>query len=158
MTRLKTHIVAKGYSQVEGVDYTDTFAPVARLESVCTVLSVAASLDWEIHQFDVKTTFLHDELTGDIYMEQPEGRKEQGKESWVCKLQKLIYGLHQAGCCWYTHLYEEICKAGFTRVSMDHSVFVKQSSLGQAMVMVHVDDMAAAASNTQTLHETVQDL
>ena len=103
-------------------------------------------------------TILIVKLTEDIYMEHPEGRKEQGEESWVCKLQKSIYGLRQAGHCWYTCLYEEMCKAGFTRVSVDHSVFVKKSSLGQAMVMVHVDDMAAAASNTPTLHEMVQDL
>ena len=91
----------KGYSQVEGIDYTDTFALVACLESVWMVLSVTASLDWEIHQFDVKTTFLHGELTEDLYMEQPEGRKEKGKEIWVCKLHKSLYGLQQAGRCWY---------------------------------------------------------
>ena len=73
--------MAKGFSQIEGIDYTDTFAPVARLESVWTVLSITASLDWEIHQFDVKTAFLHGDLIEDIYMEQPEGRKEKGKET-----------------------------------------------------------------------------
>ena len=85
--------MAKGFSQIEGIDYTDTFAPVARLESVWTVLSITASLDWEIHQFDVKTAFLHGDLIEDIYMEQPKGRKEKGKETWVCKLQKSLYGL-----------------------------------------------------------------
>ena len=76
VTRHKTRIVAKGFSQIEGIDYTNTFALVTRLESVWTVLSIAASLDWEIYQFDVKTAFLHGDLTEDIYMEQPEGRKE----------------------------------------------------------------------------------
>jgi Reverse transcriptase (RNA-dependent DNA polymerase) len=158
VTRCKTRIVAKGYSQVDGIDYTDTFAPMARLESVRTVLSIVASLDWEIHQFDIKTAFLHGDLTEDLYMEQPEGRKEKGKETWVCKLHKSLYGLRQAGRCWYTRLYDEMCKAGFVRVSVDHSVFVKHSDSGHAMITVHVDDMAAAASNSATLQKTIQDL
>ena len=93
VSRHKTRIVAKGYSQIEGIDYTDTFSPIAHLESVRTVLDIAASLDWEIHQFDIKTAFLHGDLTEDIYMEQPEGRKVRGKETWVCKLHKSLYAL-----------------------------------------------------------------
>ena len=73
VSRRKVRVVAKGYSQVEGVDFTDTFAPVSRLESVRAVLALVASQDWEIHQFDVKTAFLHGELTEEIYMEQPDG-------------------------------------------------------------------------------------
>ena len=69
----KTRIVAKGYSQIEGIDYTNTFAPVACLESVQTVLGLAASMDWEIHQFDVKTALLHVNLTEEIFMEHPNG-------------------------------------------------------------------------------------
>ena len=115
-------------------------------------------MDWEIHQFDVKTAFLHGKLTEDIYMEQPEGWKEKGKETWVCKFQKSLYGLKQAGCCWYTRLYDEMCKAGFTRVSVDHSVFVKKDDQGSAMVTVHVNDMAATANNTVTLEHTIMAL
>ena len=94
--------MAKGFSQIKGIDYKETFAPAACLELVRTVLALAASMDWEINQFDIKTTFLHGELTEDIYMEQPKGRKVAGKETWVCKLQKLMYGLKQARRCWYT--------------------------------------------------------
>ena len=152
----KTRIVAKGFSQIEGIDYKETFTPVAHLESVRAVLSLAASMDWEINQFDVKTAFLHGELTEDIYMEQPEGQNEKGKEAWVCKLQKSSYGLKQAGRCWYTRLYDEMHKAGFTRASVDHSIFVKNDKYGSAMVTVHVDDMAAAADNVTTLQHTLK--
>ena len=158
VTRRKVRVVAKGYSQVEGVDYSDTFAPVARLESVRTVLGIAAILDWEIHQFDVKTAFLHGKLTEDIYMEQPEGRKEEGREDWVCKLHKSLYGLRQAGRCWYERLYGEMQKVGFTRVSVDHSVFVKRGPQGDAMVTIHVDDMAVATSNKHTMTSIYNDL
>ena len=158
VTRHNTWIIVKGYFQVEGVDYTDTFAPMGRLESILTVLSVVASLDWKIHQFDVKTAFLHGDLTEDLYMEQLEGRKEKGKETWVRKLRKSLYGLHQAGRCWYTQLYDEMCKAGFVCISVDHSVFVKHSDSGHMMITVHVNDMAVAASNSETLQKMVQDL
>ena len=120
-----------------------------------TVIGLAASMDWEIHQFDVKTAFLHGKLTEDIYMEQPEGRKAKGKETWVYKLQKSLYGLKQAGRCWYTRLYDEMCKTGFTRVSVNHSVFVEKDDQGSAMVTVHVDDMAATANNTVSLERTI---
>ena len=96
------------------IDYIDTFAPVSHLESVCAVLGIVASLNWEIHQFDVKTAFVHGELTEEILMEQPEGQKEKGTEDWVYKLQNSLYGLCQAGHCWYTCLYEELHHAGFT--------------------------------------------
>ena len=82
-------VVVRGYSQVEGIDYMDTFALAARLESVCIVLGLAASLDWESHQFNIKTAFLHGDLDEDIFMKQPEGHKAKGKESWVCKLNKV---------------------------------------------------------------------
>jgi Reverse transcriptase (RNA-dependent DNA polymerase) len=157
-TRCKVQVVSKGYSQVERVDYIDTFAPVARLESVRMVLSIAASLDWEIHQFDSKTAFLHGNLTEEIYMEQPDGRKAVGKEDWVCKLHKSLYGLRQTGCCWYERLCGEMTRVGFTRVSVDHSLFVKRSTLGDAMVTIHVDDMVVATSNQQTLAATFSDL
>ena len=154
VSRRKVRVVAKGYSQVEGLDYTDTFAPVSRLESVRTVLGIAASLDWEIHQFDVKTAFLHGNLTEEIYMEQPDGRKEKGKEDYVCKLHKSLYGLRQAGRCWYERLCSEMKKAGFERASVDHSVFTKCDSAGDAMVTVHVDDMAVATSNKEMMTNT----
>lgn len=147
-------MVAKGYSQVEGLDYTDTFAPVSRLEFVHVVLGIAASLDWEIHQFDVKTAFLHGNLAEEIYMEQPDGRKEKGKEDWVCKLHKSLYGLCQVGRCWYERLCSEMQKAGFKHASVDHSVFTKHSNAGDAMVAVHVDDMAVATSNKETMAAT----
>ena len=70
------------------------------MESMQTLLHVSASLDWEIHQLDVKTAFLHGNLEEEIYMEQPKGRKERGKEDWVFKLNKTLYGLKQAGRGW----------------------------------------------------------
>ena len=70
------------------------------MESTHAMLHIVALLDWEIHQMDVKTTFLHGKLEEEVYMEQPEGMKEQGKEDWVCYMHKMLYGLMQAVCAW----------------------------------------------------------
>src|SRR5882672_11410593 len=100
VVRNKVRVVAKGYSQVEGVDYTDTYALVSWMESMCMILHIGASLDWEMCQLDVKRAFLHGDLKEEIYMHQPEGQREPRKEDWVCHLNKTLYGLKQAGRGW----------------------------------------------------------
>ena len=89
----KACLVAKGYSQEEGIDYEETYSPVARYTSIRSVLAIANQLDLELHQMDVQTAFLNGELEEEIYMSQPEGYKEKGKENYVCKLNKSLYGL-----------------------------------------------------------------
>jgi hypothetical protein len=93
--RHKARLVAKGFSQVEGIDYNETFAPVAKMNSIRLVLALAASHKWEVHQMDVKSTFLHGDLKEEIYMEQPLGYI-QNDSSLVCRLKKSLYGLKQA--------------------------------------------------------------
>ncbi|CAM9883431.1 unnamed protein product [Heterosigma akashiwo] len=93
-----------GYSQVEGVDYTDTFSPVASSASLRTVLAIAANEDMDIHCMDIKTAFLPGKLDEDIYMKQPEGYGVPGMAHKVLKLKRLLYGLKQAPKCWYQNL------------------------------------------------------
>jgi len=112
----KVQVVAKGYSQIHRVDYTDTYAPVARMESMRTILHIGATLDWEINQLDIKTAFLNGDLEEEVYMEQPEGWKEAGKEDWVYQLNKMLYGLKQAGRGWSSRLHREMVNAGFQRL------------------------------------------
>ena len=101
MVRYKARLVAKGFSQVHGVDFNETFAPVAKFTTIRCILAIGAVMDLEIHQMDVKTAFLNGELEEDIYMEQPEGFVEQGKEHLVCKLKSSLYGLKQSPRAWY---------------------------------------------------------
>ena len=114
----KAQLVAKGYSQVQGLHYNETFAPIARLGSIRLVLAIAASKGWEVHQMDVKSAFLHGDLEGDIYMKQPEGYIEDS--SLVFKLGKSLYRLKQALREWYSKMDSflmsqkfEICKSDF---------------------------------------------
>ena len=94
--KYKSRLVAKGYSQVPGIDFGDIFSPVAKVTSIRLLLSVAAAFDFEVEQMDVKTTFLHGDLEEEIYMKQPEGFAVKGKKEIVCKLKKSLYGLKQS--------------------------------------------------------------
>ncbi len=101
IVRHKARLVAKGYFQVEGVDFNETFAAVAKFTTIRCMLTIGAAMDLEIHQMDVKTTFLNGELEEDIYMDQPQGFVQDGKEHLVCKLKKSLYGLKQSPRAWY---------------------------------------------------------
>ena len=90
----------KGFGQQKGIDFEDIFSPVVKMSSIHVVLGLTASLNLEIKQLDVKTTFLHSDLEEEIYMEQPEGFKVKGKENLVCKLKKSLYGLKHAPQQW----------------------------------------------------------
>ena len=95
IVKRKARLVVKGSNQKKGIDFDEIFSPVVKMTSIRTVLGLAASLDLELEQLDVKTTFLHGDLHEEIYMEQPEGFEEKGKEKFVCKLKKSLYGLKQ---------------------------------------------------------------
>jgi hypothetical protein len=88
--------VARGFSQVEGVDYDETFAPVARHTSIKTVIFIATEMGWKIHQMDVKNAFLNGLIEEEVYIEKPLGFEVHGRESHVCRLKKALYGLKQA--------------------------------------------------------------
>ena len=94
----KVRYVAKGYAQLPGIDFTKTTAPTAHLESFRSLLHLAATLQWDVQHFDIKMAFLHGVLPDDetAYMEQPPGFKVPGKEKWVMRLMKSIYGMRQA--------------------------------------------------------------
>jgi hypothetical protein len=154
----KVCVVAKGYSQVHGVDYTDTYTPVTQMESMCTILHIGATLDWEINQLDVKMVFLHGDLEEEVYMEQPEGQKELRKEDWVCQLNKTLYGLKQAGRGWSSRLHREMVNAGFQRLDIDHSIYIWTTKVGTSIMGVHFNDMATSATDTLTLEAIVRDL
>ena len=119
--RFKARFVAKGYSQVYGLEYVDTFLPVVKHYSLRTVLAIAAAKDLEMIQLDIKTAFLNGDLQEEIYMEQPEGFIIPGKETEVCKLLKSPYGLKQASRAWNQKFHAFIVKFGLTQSKADPS-------------------------------------
>ena len=96
IARLKAHLVAKGYAQTYGVDYSDTFSPVAKLTSIQLFISLTATHGWDLHQLDIKNVFLYGDLTKEVYMEKPPEFVAQGEIGRVCRLRKSLYGLKQS--------------------------------------------------------------
>ena len=93
--------MARVFSQKEGIDYDETFAPMARYTSIRTIIAIASAMGWKLHQMDVKTAFLNGIIEEEVYIEQPEGFIVHGKYSRVCKLRNALYGLKQAPPAWY---------------------------------------------------------
>src|SRR5467141_3857694 len=142
-----SYFPSEGFAQKPGIDYTDTYALVACMESTQVLLHIGMSLDWEIHQMDVKTAFLHGDLEEEVFVEQPKGMKEQGKEDWVCYMHKTLYGLMQAARAWNIHLHRAMLEIGYVRISADHCIYMRNTTSGSSIVAIHVDNMAVAASN-----------
>ena len=94
--RYKARLVAKGFTQTYGIDYTETFAPVAKLNTICVLLSLATNLDWPLYQLDVKNAFFNGELEEEVYTRLPPNFEEDKKSKIVCKLKKSLYGLKQS--------------------------------------------------------------
>jgi hypothetical protein len=94
--KFKAWLIAKGYAQQHGVDYTEVFAPMARMDTVRMIIALATQRSWHIYQLDVKSAFLHGELSEDLFVEQPKGYEQKGNEHKVYKLHKALYGLKQA--------------------------------------------------------------
>jgi hypothetical protein len=157
IVRKKARLVAQGFSQVPGVDYFDTYAPVARLSSIRTVLAIAARDDMELHQIDIKGAYLNGELTDDeiIYMRQPPGYASRDHPDHVCRLLKTLYGLKQAGRRWYQKLVHIlVTELGFTRCEVDQAVFFKRDENEKlSVVVVHVDDCTIAASSLELVED-----
>ena len=148
--RYKARLVAQGFSQVPGVDYFDTFAPVAKLAAIRSVLAMAAAEDLELHQIDIKGAYLNGELTDRevIFMQQPPGYHAPGSAHLVCRLRKTLYGLKQSGRRWYQRLVEiMLTHLGFSRCDVDQAVFFRREGKAIIVVLVHVDDCTIAATS-----------
>ncbi|KAG8501803.1 hypothetical protein CXB51_004715 [Gossypium anomalum] len=146
--KYKTRLVAKGYSQVPGVDFTDVFSPVVKHNSIRALLGIVAMHDLELEQLDVKTAFLHGELEEDIYMQQPEGFTVSEKEDYVCLLKKSLYGLKQSPRQWYKRFDSFMTSHDFKRSSFDSCVYFKKNNDGSFVyLLLYVDDMLIAAKD-----------
>lgn len=138
----KARLVAKGYSQEHGVDYTEVFAPVARLETVRMIIALAAQKGWKIFQLDVKSAFLHGELSEDVYVEQPRGYEKKGNEHLVYKLHKALYGLKQAPRAWFSRIEAHFIKEGFQKCPTEQTLFTKLGEGGKILIVcIYVDDL-----------------
>ncbi|KAK8696819.1 hypothetical protein V6N13_001944 [Hibiscus sabdariffa] len=147
----KGRLVAKGFRQIHGVDYDETFSPVAIIKSIRILLAVAALHDYEIWQMDVKTTFLNGKLEEDMYMTQLEGFVTPENAGKVCKLQRSIYGLKQASQNWNLRFNEAIQEIGFIRNEDEPCVYKKFSGSIVSFLILYVDDILIIGNDIPTL-------
>ena len=147
--RKKACLVAKGFSQVEGIDFDDIFSPVVRFETVRLMLTLAALENWHMLGIDVKTAFLYGELDEELYMEQPEGFKIKGQERKVLRLKRAIYGLKQAALQWWRTLDKSMHKLGFKHLLSNSGLFVIKNKRGEpeVIVIIYVDNAVFMGPN-----------
>ena len=156
--RYKARIVAKGYSQKEGVDYTETFAPVAKFSAIRALLSLCAFYDFELHQMDVTTAFLNGDLEQEIYMTQPEGFVDPTKPHYVCLLHHSLYGLKQAGRSWNEKIDTTLHGLGFSSLKSDSCVYIYGKARIVVYIALYVDDLLLASNSMQALTRLKADL
>ena len=157
IARYKARLVAQGFSQIGGVDYNDTYAPVAKLASSRTIIAMANCLGMELHQVDIKGAYLNGVLNEDevLYMQHPPGYKVPGAGTCVLRLVKTLYGLKQSGRRWYQKLRSIFLSLKFSQCRVDQAVFIKWDKVKRELtiVAVHADDCTMTATTIRLIQE-----
>ena len=154
----KSRLVAQGYTQVEGVDFDETFAPIARLESIRILLAIASHLNFKLYQMDVKNAFLNGMLQEEVYVEQPKGFVDPHRPDDVYKLKRALYGLKQAPRAWYDKLTAYLTKYGFKRESADTTLFIRKDKNSFVIGQIYVDDIVFGTTNDSLAHSFANEM
>jgi transposase InsO family protein len=152
--RYKARLVARGFTQEYGVDYEETFAPVARLSSVRALLAVAASRHWSLCQMDVKNAFLNGDLSEEVYMQPPPGLSHPTNK--VCRLRRALYGLKQAPRAWFAKFSATVSRLGYSISSYDSALFIRRTDRGTILLLLYVDDMIITGDDIIGIQELKQ--
>ncbi|GJR53633.1 retrovirus-related pol polyprotein from transposon TNT 1-94 [Tanacetum coccineum] len=140
----KARLVARGYRQEEGIDFEESFAPVARLDAIQIFLAYAAHMNMIVYQMDVKTAFLNGILREEVYVSQPDGFVDQDNPNHVYKLKKALYGLKQAPRAWYDLLSKFLLSQEFSKGTVDPTLFIRRQGKDILLVQIYVDDIIFA--------------
>nr|GEW57471.1 retrovirus-related Pol polyprotein from transposon TNT 1-94 [Tanacetum cinerariifolium] len=146
----KARLVAKGYRQEEGIDFEESFAPVARIEAIRIFIANATSRNMTIYQMDVKTAFLNGELKEEVYVSQPEGFVDPNHPTHVYRLKKALYGLKQAHRAWYDNLSRFLLDNNFSKGAVDPTLFTQKTGKHILLVQIYVDDIIFASTGPNT--------
>ncbi|KAK0575613.1 hypothetical protein LWI29_003738 [Acer saccharum] len=155
IVRNKARLVTQGYSQIEGIDFEETFAPVARLESIRLLLSIFCVHKFKLHQMDVKSAFLNGFLQEEVFVEQPKGFMDAHHPNHVYRLKKALYGLKQAPRAWYERLTQFLVDNNYTRGSVDKTLFIKRDNDELFIAQIYVDDIVFGSTNNTKVQQFV---
>ncbi|GBE86812.1 hypothetical protein SCP_1000540 [Sparassis crispa] len=156
VVKYKARLVAQGYSQIPGMDFLETFAPVVHLESIRAILALAVVNNWEIGQMDVKGAYLNGDLQEEIYMRQPEGFNDGSGH--VCRLHKTLYGLKQSGHKWNRKLHRKLTELGYKQLEADPCVYLQEQKGEVQIITVWVDDLLLFTNSPKLMEELKRDL
>ncbi|GKD14786.1 retrovirus-related pol polyprotein from transposon TNT 1-94 [Tanacetum coccineum] len=145
----KARLVARGYRQEEGIDFEESFAPVARLDAIRIFLAYAAHMNMVVYQMDVKTAFLNGILREEVYVSQPDGFVDQDNPNHVYKLKKALYGLKQAPRAWYDLLSKFLLSQEFSKGTVDPTLFIRRQGKDLLLVQIYVDDIIFASTTPE---------
>jgi hypothetical protein len=151
-------LVAKGFKHRYVIDYEDTFSPVVKPAIICLVLSIVVSCNWTLHWLDVQNVFLLGVLEEDIYMKQPPEFYDSSHPDYVCKLDKVIYGLKHAPRAWYSRLSTKLINLGFHASKADMSLFIYHQGKVQIFLLIYVDDIIVTSSLDQAVSTLLNNL
>ncbi|BBN67319.1 transposable element gene [Prunus dulcis] len=151
--RYKARLVAKGFTQIYEVDYQDTFAPMAKMNIVRVLLSLAINLDWTLRQFDVENAYLHGELEEEVYMSLPPRYSVTDDTGNVCKLKKALYGLKQFPRAWFGRFTASMKKFSYQQANTNHTLFIKHRAGKMTLLIIYVDDMIVTGDDTVEIEE-----
>ena len=152
--RYKVRLIARGFTQEYGIDYEETFALVARLSFVRTLITISVARKWPLFQMDVKNVFLNGEISEEVYMKLPPGYSHPpGFPHRVCRLRRTLYGLKQAPRAWFEKFNSIICQHVFSGSSFDTTLFLRRSDHGITILLLYVDDMIIIGNDKQGIQD-----
>jgi hypothetical protein len=139
--KYKERFFPRGFSEKEGIDYAETFSPIAIYTSIRTIIALATKMKWKLHQMDVKKTFLNGVIEEEVYIEQPQGFEVEYRKTHVCKLKKALYGLKQTPRAWYGRIDIFLTSLGFTKSKDYYNLYFKVMNDEPIIFLLYVDDL-----------------
>ena len=159
LDRYKARLVARGYTKTYGINYQETFALLAKMNTIMILISLAVNLDWPLNQYDVKNAFLHGNLKEEIYMECLLGYEGLNNKGRVCKLQKELYGLKQLPRAWFGRFSQTMKTLGYRQCNSEHTLFLKGAQHGlMTILIVYVDDIIITGNNLEEIKDLEEHL
>ena len=147
--KYKAKFVARSFSRKEGINYEETFAPIARYTSIRALMAFAAKMKWKLHQMDVKTTFLNGIIEEEVYIDQQQGFEVEDPSTHACRLKKSLYGLKQAPRAWYGRIDGFLTSLGFSKSLADSNLYYKVMDDEPVILLLYVDDLFLAGNDNR---------